>query len=107
MHVSPTEQGRWLARMVGGCFAYYAVPTNARAFGAFRFDGKRLWWQSLCRRSQNDRTTWAKFGRLAERWLPLVRISHPWPSARFFVKYPRQEPGALAAHAGICAGGAG
>ncbi len=25
-------------------------------------------------------------------------------SERFFVKHPRQEPGALAAHAGICAG---
>ena len=28
-------------------------------------------------------------------------------AVRFFVKHPRQEPGALAAHAGICAGGAG
>ena len=33
--------------------------------------------------------------------------ARPWPSARFYVKHPRQEPGALAAHAGICAGGAG
>jgi len=107
MHAPPVEQGRWLAQVVGGYFAYYAVPTNGPALSAFRADVKRLWWQSLRRRSQNDRTTWAKFGRLAERWLPQVRITHPWPNVRFFVKYPRQEPGALVAHAGICAGGAG
>ncbi len=84
-----------------------ALQSNAPALAAFRFDVKRLWLHSLRRRSQNDRTTWAKFGRLAERWLPPVCITHPWPSARFYVKYPRQEPGALVAHAGICAGGAG
>jgi hypothetical protein len=107
MHALPVEQGRWLAQVVGGYFAYHAVPTNGPALSAFRSDVKRLWWQSLRRRSQNDLTTWAKFGRLAERWLPQVRITHPWPNVRFFVKYPRQEPSALVAHAGICAGGAG
>ena len=107
MHHPTAEQGRWLAQVVGGYFAYHAVPTNGPALSAFRFDVERLWRQTLRRRSQKDRTTWAKFGRLAERWLPPVRITHPWPSKRFFVKYPRQEPGALGAHAGICAGGAG
>jgi hypothetical protein len=30
--------------------------------------------------------------RLAGRWLPKPRISHPWPSVRFRVKHPRWEP---------------
>ncbi len=106
-HAPAAEQGRWLGQVVRGYFAYHAVPTNAPALAAFRYDVKRLWLQALRRRSQNDRTTWAKFGRLAERWLPKVRITHPWPTARFYVRHPRQEPGALVAHAGICAGGAG
>jgi len=106
-HAPVAEQGRWLEQVVRGYFAYHAVPTNAPALGAFRHDVKRLWLRALRRRSQNDRTSWAKFGRLADRWLPKVRITHPWPTERFFVKHPRQEPGALAAHAGICAGGAG
>ena len=106
-HAPVAEQGRWLGQVVRGYFAYHAVPTNAPALAAFRYDVKRLWLRALRRRSQNDRTTWARLGRLADRWLPKVRITHPWPSQRFFVKHPRQEPGALAAHAGICAGRAG
>jgi len=106
-HEPVAEQGRWLGHVVRGYFAYHAVPTNGPALAAFLYDVKRLWWQALRRRSQNDRTTWARLGRVADHWLPKVRILHPWPSERFYVKHPRQEPGALAAHAGICAGGAG
>jgi len=107
MHEPIAEQGRWLRQVVSGYFAYHAVPTNARAIAAFRHDVKRLWLRTLRRRSQNDHMTWAKFGPVADRWLPRARILHPWPNQRFVVKHPRQEPGALAAHAGICAGGAG
>ena len=106
-HEPVAEQGRWLAQVVRGYFAYHAVPTNRPALAAFRRDVKRSWLHALRRRSQNDRTTWARFAKLAEYWLPKVRILHPWPTVRFFVKHPRQEPGALAAHAGICAGGRG
>ena len=31
------EQGRWLAQVVRGYFAYHAVPTNARRLAAFRY----------------------------------------------------------------------
>jgi hypothetical protein len=30
--------------------------------------------------------------RLANRFLPKPRITHPWPSQRFRVKHPRREP---------------
>ncbi len=105
-HQSIAEQGQWLGQLVTGYFAYHAVPTNGPALSAFRYSIRRLWLRALRRRSQNDRMTWDRFAKRADHWLPVPTIRHPWPSQRFFVKHPRQEPGALAAHAGICAGGA-
>jgi hypothetical protein len=29
-------------------------------------------------------------GRIATRWLPPLRISHPWPQGRFLVEHPHQ-----------------
>jgi hypothetical protein len=52
--------------------------------------------QSGCRTQTRERLSQA-----------LGRVREAWPSHRFYVSHPRQEPGALAAHAGICAGGAG
>jgi excisionase family DNA binding protein len=49
---------------------------------------------------------WERMNRIAARWLPQVRVAHPWPQQRFDVNHPRQEPSALAVHAGICAGAA-
>jgi len=46
------EQGRWLAQVVRGYFAYHAVPTNSAAIGAFRHHVVDLWRCSLSRRSQ-------------------------------------------------------
>ena len=106
-HEPIADQGRWLQSVLRGYFAYYAVPTNASALGAFRYQVTRFWRKALRRRSQNDRMTWRVIAKLAARWLPPVKIHHPWPSIRFYVKHPRQEPGALAVHAGICAGGRG
>jgi hypothetical protein len=36
MHQPIPEQGRWLAQVVKGYFAYHAVPTNSASIGAFR-----------------------------------------------------------------------
>ncbi len=90
-----------------GCFAYHAVPTTAASLAAFLYDVKRAWRWMLRRRSQNHRMTGAKLGKPAARWLPKARILHPWPSQRFDVRHPRQAPVGFAAHAGICARGAG
>jgi group II intron reverse transcriptase/maturase len=106
-HDSIAQQGQWLAQVVRGYFNYHAVPTNARRLGAFRHHVLTLWRRALKRRSQRDRTTWAIMDRLAKAFLPPVRILHPWPDIRFAAKHPRWEPGALIAHAGICAGGSG
>jgi RNA-directed DNA polymerase len=89
MHQPIPEQGRWLAQIVRGYFAYHAVPTNSRALLAFRYHVTDLWRRTLRRRSQKDDTTWVRMKRLADDWLPQPRILHPWPSERFAVRHPR------------------
>ena len=59
--------------------AYYAVPGNAEAVGAFRYYVTRHWRFALSRRSQKGRVTWERMSRLARRYLPTTRIRHPWP----------------------------
>ena len=92
MHQPIPEQGRWLAQVVRGFFAYHAVPTNSSALGAFHHHVKRLWLCTLRRRSQKDRTTWERIKKIAADYLPQPRILHPWPHQRFAVKHPRWEP---------------
>jgi RNA-directed DNA polymerase len=82
-HLPIPEQGRWLASVLRGHLAYYAVPTNSKAIGAFRDQLTRHWHRALRRRSQRTRLTWTRMHRLARRWLPPARIQHPWPEARF------------------------
>jgi hypothetical protein len=89
MHQPIPEQGRWLKQVVSGFFNYHAVPTNSAALGAFHYHITVLWLRALRRRSQKDRMTWSRMGRLAADWLPKPRVLHPWPSQRFAVKHPR------------------
>ena len=105
MHHPIPEQGRWLARVLAGHYNYYAVPDNSRALRAFRFRVIWHWRQALRLRSQKSEITWERVRRLADRWLPLPRILHPWPERALRRQNPREEPSALDAHAGICAGG--
>jgi group II intron reverse transcriptase/maturase len=94
MHDAIPEQGRWLHSVVIGYFAYHAVPTNLRALCAFRHHVIDLWRRSLRRRGQKGGMTWERITRLADDWLPSVRILHPWPERRFAVNHPRWEPSA-------------
>jgi RNA-directed DNA polymerase len=105
MHHSIPDQGRWLRHVVQGYFNYHAVPTNARALHVFRHHVTDLWRQTLRRRSQKDRCTWARMTKLAHDWLPKPIILHPWPSERFAVTHPRWEPYAGKPHVRLCAGG--
>jgi group II intron reverse transcriptase/maturase len=82
-HQPVPEQGRWLAGVVRGHLAYYAVPGNADAIRAFRTQATRHWCAALRRRGQRHRLDWRRMNRIATRWLPAARISHPFPDARF------------------------
>jgi len=86
------EQGHWLASVVRGHLAYYAVPDNIDAVTAFRSQATRHWFKALRRRSQRSRLTWDRMDRLATRWLPPARILHPWPDDRFNVTTQGRSP---------------
>jgi RNA-directed DNA polymerase len=85
-------QGRWLASVVRGHLAYYAVPGNIHQVEAFRTEVVRLWYGALRRRGQRHRLNWQRMRRHADRWLPPVRITHPWPDERFHAPTQVRSP---------------
>lgn len=92
MHLPIPEVGRWLASIVRGHSQYYGVPRNGKALMSFRYQVVRLWCRMLRRRSQRRKTTWARMGRLAKRWIPPIRIVHPYPEERFDVMTRGKSP---------------
>jgi group II intron reverse transcriptase/maturase len=86
------EQGRWLASVVRGHRAYYAVPGNRAAVATFRTQVTRHWHEALQRRSQRTRINWMRMNRLATRWLPPARVVHPFPDVRFRVRTQGRSP---------------
>ena len=91
-HQSIPEQGQWLASVVRGHRAYYAVPGNTDAVGAFRTQVTRSWYKALRRRSQRTRLNWTRMDRIATRWLPPARVIHPFPELRFDVRTRGRSP---------------
>jgi hypothetical protein len=88
-HEPVSELGRWLRQVVQGYFNYHAIPGNVKALIAFRTQVRRAWLHSLRRRSQRPRMPWARFNRLATRWIPRAKILHQYPNVRFFAIHPR------------------
>ena len=66
-HLPIPEQGRWLASVVRGHLAYYAVPGNIDTVTAFRTQAIRHWHRALKRRSQRHRLDWERMNRLSIR----------------------------------------
>ena len=91
-HLPVPVQGQWLASVVRGHLAYYAVPDNIDAVTEFRTQATRHWFKALRRRSQRSRLTWERMNRLSIRWLPPARILHPWPDDRFDVNTRGRSP---------------
>jgi len=91
-HQPIPEQGKWLASVVRGHLAYYAVPGNIDAVSTFRTQATRQWLKALRRRSQKTSLTWARMDRLANRWLPPARVLHPYPEQRFDVRTLGRSP---------------
>ena len=88
-HGDVMDNGRWLGQVLAGWLKYYAVPTSSRYLERFVQQVKRLWMDSLRRRSQKDRTTWERLEALVARLWPRIRIQHPWPDARFAASHRR------------------
>jgi RNA-directed DNA polymerase len=70
MHEPIPLQGKWLRQVVRGYFAYHAVPTYSKSMSTFRHYVTDLWRRALQRRSQRDRSTWARIAQLAAEFLP-------------------------------------
>ena len=88
-HDGIEAQGRWLAQVLRGWLAYYAVPMSAPAITAFRHHLVERWLRAIRRRGQKHRLPWRRMKSIAERYLPYPRILHPWPEQRFLVNHPR------------------
>jgi RNA-directed DNA polymerase len=85
-------QGKWLAQVLRGWMAYYAVPMSGSAISAFRHHMIERWHGALMRRSQRRRLTWTRMKKIADRHLPFPRILHPWPEKRFLVTIQGGSP---------------
>jgi group II intron reverse transcriptase/maturase len=85
MHDPVPEVGKWLGMVVEGHCRYYGVPMNTPALGLFRHRVGWLWQRALSRRSQRGRFTWERMTRLVTRYLPCVRVHHPYPLRRLGV----------------------
>lgn len=85
LHDPIPEVGTWLRSVVDGHIRYYGVPMNGPALSMFRFQVGWLWHRALSRRSQNGRVLWDRMRRLIDRWLPPVRVCHPYPLRRLGV----------------------
>lgn len=92
MHDDCQSVGRWLRSVVQGYTRYHAVPRNLQAAHKFRYWVTRLWRDSLSRRSQKGAVRWDRMARLAQRWLPIPQVCHPYPETRLNVIIQGKTP---------------
>ena len=85
LHDPVPEVGQWLRAVVSGHLRYYGVPSNRYALAHFRFTVGKFWHRTLQGRSQKGRVPWERMTRMIQRWLPPVRLYHPYPLRRMGV----------------------
>ena len=85
MHEPVDEQGKWLKSIVEGHNRYYGVPNNTGAMSTFRYTISNMWWRTLRHRGDRRKFTWKRMEKIVERWLPKVKIHHPYPLRRMGV----------------------
>lgn len=86
LHDPVADVGKWLRSVVTGWMRYYAVPLTYDILATFRRHVIWLWSKALRRRSQRSSLTWRDIFRLANLWLPMPRIYHPYPWERLRVR---------------------
>ena len=82
MHEPIAKTGEWLRSVLQGYYQYQAIPGNTPVLKRFRTQVARRWYRALAQRSQR-KPTWEKLGAVFDRWLPIPRVVHPFPDARF------------------------
>ena len=73
-------------------FRYFGVPGNSRKLESFKYHLSQLWYKVLRRRSQRSKLNWERMERLIERWLPKVRVMHPYPDFQLYVNTRGRSP---------------
>ncbi len=89
MHAPTAVVGEWLKRVTLGYYQYHAIPGNLNRLRLFRHRLRLLWRQVLLRRSQKRRMPWERLNPLLDRWIPVPRVLHPYPTERFLARHPR------------------
>src|SRR5438477_504643 len=81
---SVEANGAWrdYHRALRGYYQYHAVPGNLATLSRFRHRVVRLWYRTLCQRSQR-RPTWQKLGPIFDHWLPIPHVVHELPGRSF------------------------
>ena len=105
MHDSIAATGQWLNLLLKGHLNYFDVSGNSPSLWWFFNEIRWLWLRSLRRRSQK---AFLKSGEIHPPYRPVLSADQdPAPAAVTPLRRqdPREELGALAALAGICAGG--
>jgi RNA-directed DNA polymerase len=87
-HDRISQVGASLRKVVTGYYQYHAVPGNIGQLRTFRQRVNRLWRNVLVRRSQRAKKRWESLTPVFNRWIPLPRILHPYPHARFNATHP-------------------
>ena len=86
MHAPIAQVGEWLRSVLRGYYQYHAVPGNLAILSRFRHQVVRLWYRTLSQRSQR-RPTWKKLGPIFTHRLPIPRVVHAYPAARFDARH--------------------
>jgi hypothetical protein len=68
MHAPVGVLRDWLARVLGGHYAYYGLPSNWHRIDTFYDEVCRIWYRVLDRRSQQS-LAWTRFAQIFERSL--------------------------------------
>jgi group II intron reverse transcriptase/maturase len=92
MHLPVPVQGAWLRSVLQGHYQYYGVPLNSKALQQFREEVSKMWKRSLSRRSHKGYIKVERMKRYEAKWLPVARISHPYPHERFGVMTQGRSP---------------
>ncbi|AJD49695.1 RNA-directed DNA polymerase [Isoalcanivorax pacificus W11-5] len=81
--VNVHDQGRWLRKVLTGLVNYYGVPGNGVSLQTFRTEICRHWCKALRRRGNKRPISWVNMTKHIKRWIPTVRIVHPYPNQRW------------------------
>jgi group II intron reverse transcriptase/maturase len=92
LHMPVPLVGKWLRSVLNGHFRYFGVPGNSRKLESFRYHLSQLWYKVLHRRSQRTKLNWERMERLIKRWLPKVRVMHPYPDFQLYVSTRGRSP---------------